>query len=220
VNNLSEEREFHQRYRDLLDYYGLEGERINVRQPHENGDAESSHGHFKEAVDQALRLRGSRDFARREEYVQFLRDLAAGRNANRQKRFAEELAALRPLPARRLESSRRLTDVAVGTGSTIQVLRNTHSVHSRLIGQKVDVVIRVEEVEVWHGGILVQRMPRLPGAGKHAIHYRHIIDSLVRKPGAFANYVYHEDLFPTSHFRMAYDALCRVTVATGASCVG
>ena len=209
VNNLSDEREFRQRYQDLLDYYGLEGQRINVRQPHENGDAESSHGHFKTAVDQALRLRGSRDFADREQYLRFLRDLVAARNANRQKRFAEELAALRPLPAQRLQSSRRLTDISVGAGSTIQVLRNTYSVHSRLIGRKVDVVIRVEEVEVWHAGIVVERMPRLSGEGKHAVNYRHIIDSLVRKPGAFAHYVYREDLFPTSHFRMAYDALCR-----------
>ena len=106
-------------------------------------------------MDQALRLRGSRDFANREEYLRFLRDLVAARNANRQKRFAEELAALRPLPAQRLESSRRLTDIAVGAGSTIQVLRNTYSVHSRLIGRKVDVVIGVEEVEVWHADILV-----------------------------------------------------------------
>jgi hypothetical protein len=209
VNNLSQEREFHQRYRDLLKHYGLEGQRINVRQPHENGDAESSHGHFKDAVDQALRLRGSRDFADREEYLRFLRELVAARNARRQNRFLEELAAARPLPARRVESTRRLTDIVVGAGSTIRVLRNTYSVHSRLIGRKVDVVIGVEEVEVWHAGIVVQRMPRLPGAGKHAINYRHIIDSLVRKPGAFANYQYHEDLFPTSHFRMAYDALCR-----------
>ena len=209
VNNLSEEREFRQRYLDLLASYGLEGQRINVCQPHENGDAESSHGHFKNTVDQALRLRGSRDFANREEYLQFLRELVALGNARRQKRFAEERAVLRPLPPQRLASSRRLTGIGVGVGSTIQVLRNTYSVHSRLIGETVDVVIGVEEVEVWHAGVLVQRMPRLPGDGKHAINYRHIIDSLVRKPGAFANYQYREELFPTSHFRMAYDALCR-----------
>ena len=52
-------------------------------------------------------------------------------------------------------------------------------------------------------------MPRLVGHGKHAINYRHVIDSLVRKPGAFENYQYREDMFPTSHFRMAYDWLCQ-----------
>lgn len=209
VNNLSPEREFQQRYRDLLAYYGLEGQRINVRQAHENGDVESSHGHFKTAVDQALRLRGSRDFVSRQEYQEFLRDLVTRRNANRQQPFAEEQALLGELPPRRLPSSRWLTGIPVGKGSTIQVLQNTYSVHSRLIGQQVDVVIGMEHVEVWYAGREVQRMPRLCGGDKHAINYRHIIDSLVRKPGAFENYVYREDLFPTSHFRMAYDALCR-----------
>ncbi len=32
---------------------------------------------------------------------------------------------------------------------------------------------------------------------------------MVRKPGAFANYRFREDLFPTSRFRMAYDLLCQ-----------
>ena len=39
------------------------------------------------------------------------------------------------------------------------------------------------------------------------INYRHIIDSLIRKPAAFANYQYHEALFPRLCFRKAYDAL-------------
>ena len=45
------------------------------------------------------------------------------------------------------------------------------------------------------------------GEGKHHIQYRHIIEWLVRKPGAFENYRYREDLFPSIHFRMAYDRL-------------
>jgi hypothetical protein len=43
------------------------------------------------------------------------------------------------------------------------------------------------------------------------VDYRHIIEWLVRKPGAFENYRYKEDLFPTSRFRMAYDALKETT---------
>lgn len=208
VNNLSDEREFSQRYQELLEYYGLEGQRTNARQPHENGDAESSHRHFKEAVDQALRLRGSRDFSSRGEYVEFLRSLVARRNAEREPRCREELAALRALPLQRQDSRRRLSGIGVGAGSTIQVQRNTYSVPSRLIGQKVQVVVGVDEVEVWYAEQLIQRMPRLSGRGQQYINYRHVIDSLVRKPGAFANYVYREELFPSSHFRMAYDALC------------
>jgi hypothetical protein len=35
-----------------------------------------------------------------------------------------------------------------------------------------------------------------------------VIWSLVRKPGAFARYVYRDELFPTVTFRRAYDAIC------------
>lgn len=55
----------------------------------------------------------------------------------------------------------------------------------------------------------IHRLPRLSGHGKYYINYRYIIDPLVRKPGAFENYRYRKELFPTSYFRMAYDLLRR-----------
>lgn len=206
VNNLSSRREFRARYQHLLDHYGVAGERINVREPHENGDSESSHGHFKNAVDQALLLRGNREFASHEAYLTFLQEMVGERNRPRQKRFAEEIAALTPLPSQRLESCQRLT-VRVDTGSLIHINRNVYSVHSRLIGLEVEARLYADRVEVWYGGLLVDTLPRLVGRDKQAINYRHIIDSLVRKPGAFENYRYREDLFPNSRFRMAYDRL-------------
>jgi hypothetical protein len=206
VNNASESKDFTRRYQALMDHYGLEMEKINARQAHENGDAEQSHNRFKEAVDQALLLRGSRDFVDRAAYARFLRDIRDQRNAGRQVRLAEERALLRPLPAARLESYKRAR-VRVRAGSTIHPDRNTYSVDSRLIGERVDVRLYAEELEVWFAGKVVERIPRLRGQGKHRINYRHVIDWLVRKPGAFENYRYREDLFPTSRFRMAYDAL-------------
>jgi len=95
--------------------------------------------------------------------------------------------------------------------SVIRVDHNTYSVHSRLIGEKVDVRLYAEHVEVCYAGSAIQRMPRLRGQRKHLINYRHVIDSLVRKPGAFENYKYREEMFPTSRFRMAYDALRETT---------
>ncbi len=92
-------------------------------------------------------------------------------------------------------------------GSTIRIGYNTYSVSSRLIGEKVDVHIKVECLEVWHGAVLVERLPRRRGRNQHAINYRHVIDWLVRKPGAFAGYRYQDAMFPTSRFRRAYDAL-------------
>ena len=85
--------------------------------------------------------------------------------------------------------------------------RNVYSVDSRLIDERVDVRLYADELEVWFAGKVVERLPRLRGQRKHRINYRHVIDWLVRKPGAFENYRYREDLFPTSRFRMAYDVL-------------
>ena len=124
----------------------------------------------------------------------------------RQVRFAEERTLLRPLPPARLESYKRVR-VRVHASSTIHPDRNAYSVDSRLIGERVDVRLYAEELEVWFAGRVVERIPRLRGQQKHRINYRHVIDWLVRKPGTFENYRYREDLFPTSRFRMAYDVL-------------
>jgi hypothetical protein len=116
------------------------------------------------------------------------------------------MAVMRELPARRMESAKR-ERVKVDSGSLIHVERNAYSVNSRLIGARVEARSYLDHVEVWYGQQKVEDLPRLRGRGKHRIDYRHIIEWLVRKPGAFENYRYQEDLFPTSRFRMAYDAL-------------
>ena len=123
-------------------------------------------------------------------------------------RFKEESKVLRRLPPRRLDSCKRL-GVRVGPSSTIRVNHNVYSVDSRLIGEKIEVRLYAEHLEVWYAQRCLETMPRLRGEGKHRIQYRHIIDWLVRKPGAFDNYRYREELFPTHRFRMAYDWLRR-----------
>ena len=197
---------FTRRYQALLAHYGLQAQAIQPRQAHENGDVEQSHYRFKQAVDQALMLRGSREFASRGEYEAFLRKVMAGRNANRHERFIEEQAVLLSLPLRRLEMGRRVTP-RVDAGSTIHVGGNIYSVPSRLIGERVEVHVGAEHLEVWYGARRVDQLPRLRGRGKQKIDYRHVIDWLVRKPGAFEESRYRDAMFPTSRFRMAYDTL-------------
>nr|WP_145384461.1 IS21 family transposase [Stieleria neptunia] len=208
INNHSSKKELTARYGALMDHYGTKSERINVRCANENGDVESSNGHLKNRVDQALLLRGSRDFASREDYMHFVRSLIVRANDARLNRFEIERSHLRPLPDSKLDTDDNQQGIIVGSSSTINVKKNIYSVPSRLIGQKVDVRIGAEWIDVTHHGIHVQRMPRLTGVGGSAINYRHVIDSLVRKPGAFENYKYRQDMFPTSHFRIAYDMLC------------
>jgi hypothetical protein len=206
VNTDPQPEMFTRRYQALMAHYGLEAQAIQPRQANQNGDVEQSHHRFKQAVDQALMLRGSRDFAGRGDYQTFLKKLMAGRNANRKGRFLEEMAVLSSLPARRLEMARRLK-ARVDAGSTIHVGGNTYSLPSRLIGELLDVHVMVETLEVWHGARKVDTLPRLRGRGKHRVEYRHVIDWLVRKPGAFEEYRYRDAMFPTSRFRVAYDVL-------------
>jgi hypothetical protein len=204
VNNMSDLNEFTDRYAKLLDHYGLRGERTQVGRGNENGDIEQRHHRFKKAIDQRLMLRGSRDFIDLNEYRCFLKGLLEQLNAGRRSRLAEEVAALRPLPERRTDAYKREL-VRVDSGSLIHVDRSAYSVPSRLIGARVEARLYMEEVEIWYAQRKIETLPRLRGRGKHRIDYRHIIDWLVRKPGAFENYRYREDLFPTSRFRMAYD---------------
>lgn len=194
------------RYQALMRHYGVTPEATNAYSGHENGDVEQSHRRFKEALEQELLLRGSRDFASREAYGEFVRALVARRNASRGEKFVEERGRLRPLPGRRLETAER-RQVRVSQGSTICVKKNTYSVPARLIGERVEARIGAEVIEVWYASALVQTMERLRGQSNHRIDYRHVIDWLVRKPGAFARYVYREDLYPSVTYRRAYDAL-------------
>src|SRR5438445_4797728 len=195
-----------ERYRLLMAHYNLEPTTNNLGVAHENGDVEQEHFRFKDAVDQAMRVRGSRDFADRGNYDRFLQQLVSQRNLTRQVRWAEERQALRPLPITPLLACHEVR-VPVSRFSTIRVLCNTYSVPSRLIGTTLLVRVRSETLEVYRATAHLLSMPRLLGTGQHRIDYRHVIWSLVRKPGAFAHYRYRDDLFPSLTFRRAYDAL-------------
>jgi hypothetical protein len=204
INNLSAQAEFQKNYQALLRHYGLEGRKIQTGQAHENGDVEQRHYRFKRALEQALLLRGGRDFSTLEEYQEFLGVLFAQLNGGRRERLGEEMEVLRPLPDRRFDSAKRLR-VKVNSGSLIAVERNNYSVHSRLIGEVVEARIYAHFLEVWYGGQKMEQLPRLRGRSQYRVDYRHIIDWLVRKPGAFANYRHRQHLFPSSQFRQAYD---------------
>lgn len=208
VNRDGSVEEFTSRYGALLRHYGVVGEATNAASAHENGDCEQSHRRLKESVEQALLFRGSREFGSREEYEEFLSEVISRRNAGREPKASEERSKLRALPAVRLETSERIRS-RVRRGSTIAVLGNAYSVPSRLIGEWVEAWVGVEEIEVRYAGEVVQRMARLRGQRKHRIDYRHVVDWLVRKPGAFARYCYREEMFPGEAYRRAYEALGR-----------
>jgi hypothetical protein len=126
-------------------------------------------------------------------------------NAGRRQRLSEEMAVMKPLPERRMDSYKR-EQVRVDSGSLVWVDRNTYSVNSRLIGERVEARLYLDRVEIWYAQKKVEEMPRLRGRSKHRVDYRHIIDWLVRKPGAFESYRTERICFRrvSSGWRMTY----------------
>jgi hypothetical protein len=206
-------RGFNDEFQAMMDHLGMKPRTIEVREAHQNGDVESANGAFKRRLKQHLLLRGSSDFASEEEYERWVQGIAEKANAQRTAKVREELEVMRPLVVSRLLDHDEET-VTVSEGSTIRIKHNTYSVPSRLIGENVKVYVYENRLEVRYGGELMLTVERLLGRFGHRIDYRHIIWSLVNKPGAFARYRYREELFPTVIFRRAYDALSEAQPGT------
>lgn len=201
-----ERREFNEAYMALMRHYGIKPTKNQPGKSNENGDVEQSHHRLKKRVDQALLLRGSRNFTNRGEYEEFLRKIIGDKNLDRSQRLEEEMAVMNPLPTYRLIDYREFK-MPVSPWSTIRVAKNTYSAPSRLMRYEVVVRLYAERVEIYFAGQRVAEMERLRGQGKARIDYRHVIGSLVKKPGAFENYRYREEMFPTTVYRQAYDLL-------------
>jgi transposase len=202
----SGKRDFNEEYEDFVRHFGMKPRTIAVGQSHQNGDVESSNGALKRRLEQHLILRGSRDFESVAVYEAWVQEVMSKTNELRTKKVTEELATMKELKVSRLrEHKEETTDVS--RESTIRVMHNTYSVPSRLKGERVNAHIFDDRIDVFYGGVKQLTLERLLGRFKHRINYRHIIWSLVRKPGAFPRYRYREDLFPSLVFRQAYDAL-------------
>jgi len=200
-------RELNKRFAAVLTHYGAKSTRIEPGESHQNGVAEKAHDLLKSAMRQALVLRGSSDFVSVGAYELFVREVAAALQAGKVKaRIDEEKQHLGPLPATRLPDYTTYTAI-VRKWSTIHFSRRVYSVPSQLIGSEVEVHQHADFIEVCYRRKSIGVFPRLRGDKSHRIDYRHVIWSLVRKPGAFARYRYREELFPALVFRRAYDAL-------------
>lgn len=201
----SKQRGLNEEYLALCEHLGVQPRTIAVKCPNQNGDIESAQGHLKRRLKQHLLLRGNRDFATPAEYAAFVAKVCTGINALRHTKLAEEMPRLRPLPPTRFPEADEVT-VRVSCYSTARVKNAAYSVPSRLIGAMVQARVTEAEVTFHYRGELVAQYPRSQSQ-QPRIDYRHVVDSLVRKPGAFARYVYREELYPRPVFRQAYDRL-------------
>jgi len=195
--NLNEEQDFTARYTALLAHYGMAGTRNNRGVSNENGSVESSHRYLKDAMDQALLLRGHRDFDDRGAYESFVRDVVLRRNRRNASAFRIERAQLQDLPLRRttdfVEEDGRVTRCGLFTISGV-----LYSAPSRLIGQRLKVRLYSDRLDCYLSGALVLTLVRgarspVNGRGR-VIDYRHFIEALKRKPQAFKGLAFRESL--------------------------
>ena len=203
----SRKRPFNDEYRALMSHLGMQPRTTVVGAKEQNGDVESHNGVLKRLLEQALLLRGDRDFASRDAWEAFVFEVVLKHNRHCGSRLADELAVMEPLRAKRLPDFERLPHIRVSDWSTVRVKHCAYSVPSRLIGEWVEVRLFEERLEVRFGGVIQLACERLRGRNLHRVDYRHVIWSLVRKPGAFQRYVYREEMFPSVVFRRTYDAL-------------
>lgn len=201
-----QERTFNVAFLSIMEHFGLKPVTINIQCPNENGDVESLNGHLKRRIKQYLILRGSRNFNSTAEYDLFLEGMCLRANQARQAKINEELAVMRELPPTRLNEYDELS-CQVSSQSTIRVKKIGYSVPARWIGQQLKVEIYEAQLRIYAGRELLLTLPRERGDRGAVIDFRHVIDQLLRKPGAFAEYRYREELFLSPTYRRAYDRL-------------
>lgn len=201
-------RPFNEDYLALMRHFGMKPRTTEVNAKEQNGDVEARNGALKRKLEQALLLRGSRDFEDVAAWQRFVDDVNRKANKARSRRVAEELLTMRELNVDKLPEYVELTSV-VSEWSTIRVKHNGYSVPSRLMGHELKIHLYEDRIEAYLGSSTDAELTceRLRGRGGHRIDYRHVIWSLVRKPGGFARYVYREEMFPSPVFRKAYDAI-------------
>lgn len=193
-----------QLYADLCKHLNMKATRNNRGVSHENGSIESPHGHLKRRIKQAFLLRKSYDFSSVEDYQVWLNSIVAKHNKRRAKKIVTELPALQILPSLKA-ANYRVYSAKVSSSSTIKVTTSLYSVPSKLIGAYLQVHQYDSYLECYYGNQFVMKLERVFGSnGKRRaknIDYRHVIDSLRKKPGAFYNYQHRNALFPNDVYR-------------------
>ena len=198
------------RYEALCAHYGMTPSRNNPGMAHENGGIEGPHGHLKQALRDALLLRGSRDFDDLDGYRAFIDELVSRLNARHQPRIDTERAVLLALPERRTQDFEEC-QVRVTSSGGFTLRKVFYSVPSRLIGHRLRVRLFDDRLALFMGSTALMTLPRgkarADGKHGHVVDYHHVIHALRRKPMALVNLVYRDQLFPRDAYRRMFDAL-------------
>lgn len=209
-NNLAEREELTHRYEELCERYGMRPTRNNRGVSHENGAIEARQRTAKHFLEQALLLRGTREFADIAAYRAFVSEVVERANLRLAKSLAIERACLIGLPRRRVADYEQI-DARVTKFALMTVKQVAYSVPSRLIGHRLKVRVHDERIEAFLGEQCVFESPRVrPGPGRtRRIDYRHLLPALKRKPGALVRWRLRDALWPRSEYARAWEVLLK-----------
>ena len=202
-------------FRDFLRNYNLEQSLINTRRPWENGGVERNNGWIKANLEQALLIRGNRDFETRKDYESFVQEVVnwGNRRPVVQQKLQQEAVYLRSLPASpspEFSPARR----TINTYGIINLYERAYSVPCKkrgpMPGAEVNVRLYAEHVEVydenWGKLACYERLHEKKGV---RIDYRHVTPYILLKPNSFAKMreTWKVQMFPKETFKQAHDKL-------------
>jgi hypothetical protein len=145
-------------------------------------------------------------------YQQFIEQVIAKLNAKCQKKFALELATLQPLPKYRTPDY-EIRSAKVTCNSTITVRCVLYTVPSRLIGHRLKLHLYHDRIVGFLGTTPVVDLARVHIHGSEkkrrarSIDYKHVAESLRRKPHAFLYCQWQADLLPNLQWHQLWESL-------------
>src|ERR1022692_1999272 len=186
------------RYDALCRHYHMEPTRNNRSIAHENGAIESPHGHLKNAVKDALLMRGGRDFDELPSYRRFIDEIVSRKNAHHGKRIEAERPALQPLPGQRT-CDHEETVVTVTSSGGFTLKKVFYTVPSRLVGHRGQAELGTDLLQATHQkrplvhplldraervfdrlAAAVEDIGALRQSGLHPVQYRFVLETRYR----------------------------------------
>ena len=206
-NNNNDKKELTDNYKTLCDHYNIKATKCNLGKSHENGSIESSHGHLKRRIDQAILMRNNNDFDSIEDYQSFIDKIISVINKKNKILIKEEKKYLQKLPKYKAQDFSVIYSY-VSLNSVIRVKKIVYSVPSRLISQTVKIHLFDDHLEIFYNNSKTYNLIRKyynKDDSNVTVNYRHLVSSLIKKPGAFKNFIWKDELLPSDDYRKIWN---------------
>jgi transposase len=197
-----------QRFSQLQSHYNFEQDFCNPARGNEKGNVESNNKFIKAKINARISLYDL-SFCSLDAFKVFVWEVCRDHNKRESvsAKFSQEL--LSPLPQTDFKCF-RTTVVSINKYSLFNLERTGHmySVPSRTIGLSLEVRVYPSFIEVIYEGAVLCKHNRVYGQrGLVSIAPEHVIDGLLKKPGAMKDWKYRSVLFERPAWNIFYNKL-------------